>query len=42
MTKELGKLKFFLDIEVIQSNSRLVISQRKYSLDVLADTGMLY
>ena len=39
--KDLGKLKFFLGIEVAQSNSGVVISQRKYSLDILTDTGML-
>ena len=37
--KDLGKLKYFLDIEVVQSNFRVVISQRKYALDILADTG---
>ena len=40
-TKDLGKLKYFLGIEVGQSNSGVVISQRKYTLDILADTGML-
>ena len=35
------KLKYFLGIEVAQSNSGVVISQRKYTLDVLVDTGML-
>ena len=40
-TKELGKLKYFVGIEVAQSNSGVVISQRKYTLDILADTGML-
>ena len=40
-TKDLGKLKYFLGIEVAQSNSGVVISQRKYTLDILADTGML-
>ena len=40
-TKDLGKLKYFLRIEVAQSNSRVVISQRKYTLDILADIGML-
>ena len=40
-TKDLGKLKYFLGIEVPQSNSGVVISQRKYTLDILADTGML-
>ena len=39
--KDLGKLKYFLGIEVTQSNFRVVISQRKYTLDILADTGML-
>ena len=39
--KDLGKLKYFLSIEVAQSNSMVVISQRKYTLDMLADTGML-
>ena len=40
-TKDLGKLKYFLGIKVAQSNSRVVISQRKYTLDILTDTGML-
>ena len=40
-TKDLGKLKYFLGIEVAQSNSRVVISQRKYTLDILTDIGML-
>ena len=40
-TKDLGKLKYFLGNEVAQSNSRVVISQRKYALNILTDTGML-
>ena len=40
-TKYLGKLKYFLGIEVAQSNSGVVISQKKYIFDILADTGML-
>ena len=40
-TKDLGKLKYFLGIEVAQSNFGVVISQRKYTLDKLTDTGML-
>ena len=35
------KLKYFLGIEVAKSNSGVVISQRKYTLDILVDTGML-
>ena len=40
-TKNLGKLKYFLGIEVAQFNSGVVISQRKYTLDILANTSML-
>ena len=40
-TKDLRKLKYFLGIEVAQSNSEVVIFQRKYTLDILANTGML-
>ena len=39
--KDLRKLKHFLGIEVAQSNSDVVISQRKYVLDILEDIGML-
>ena len=40
-TKDLGRLKYFLGIEVAQSRSGIVISQRKYALDILEDTGMM-
>ena len=40
-TKDLGKLKYFLGNEVVQSNSGVVISQRKYTFEILTDTGML-
>ena len=40
-TKDLGKLKYFLGIEVAQSNSRKVISQRKYTLHILTNTSLL-
>ncbi|RVW64718.1 Retrovirus-related Pol polyprotein from transposon RE1 [Vitis vinifera] len=40
-TKDLGKLKYFLGIEITQSNSGVVLSQRKYALDILEETGML-
>ena len=40
-TKNLGKLKYFLGIEVAQFNSGVVISQRKYTLDILTTTSIL-
>ena len=40
-TKDLGKLKYFLGIKIAQSNSGVVISQRKYVLDILEETSML-
>ncbi|XP_019184808.1 PREDICTED: uncharacterized protein LOC109179764 [Ipomoea nil] len=39
-TKGLGKLKYFLGIEVAQSKQGICISQRKYALDILKETGM--
>ena len=39
--KNLGKLMYFLGIEVAQSNFRMVISQMKYTFDILIDTSML-
>ncbi|RZB60128.1 Retrovirus-related Pol polyprotein from transposon RE2 [Glycine soja] len=38
--KDLGPLKYFLGIEVAQSGDGVVISQRKYALDILEETGM--
>nr|CAN76133.1 hypothetical protein VITISV_036298 [Vitis vinifera] len=38
---DLGKLKYFLGIEIAQSSSSVVLSQRKYALDILEETGML-
>jgi len=40
-TKDLGCLKYFLGIEVAQSNEGIVISQRKYALDILKETSMI-
>ena len=40
-TKDLDKLKYFLGLEIAQSSSGVVMSQRKYALDILEETGML-
>ncbi|KAJ8763747.1 hypothetical protein K2173_003529 [Erythroxylum novogranatense] len=37
-TKDLGLLRYFLDIEVAQSKSNIVLSQRKYALNILEET----
>ena len=39
--KNLGGLKYFLGIEVARSKQGIFLSQRKYVLDLLAETGML-
>ena len=39
--KELGRLKYFLGIEVVHSHHGTFISQQKYVLDLLAKTGKL-
>ncbi|GJX61870.1 putative RNA-directed DNA polymerase [Tanacetum coccineum] len=39
--KDLGQLKYFLGIEVARSIQGISMSQRKYTLDLLAETGML-
>ena len=38
--KDLGPLKYFLGIEVSRSNMGIFLSQRKYTLDLLQETGM--
>ncbi|RVW97201.1 hypothetical protein CK203_030010 [Vitis vinifera] len=37
----MGKLKYFLGIEIAQSSFGVALSQRKYALDILEETGML-
>lgn len=39
--KDLGKLKYFLDIEVARNKEGIFLSQRKYSLDIITDSGLL-
>ena len=40
-TKDLGKLKYFLGLEIAQFSSGVVMSQMKYALDILEEIGML-
>jgi len=40
-TKDIGKFRYFLGIEVAQSNDSIVISQRKYTLDILGEIGLI-
>ncbi|KAK2996941.1 hypothetical protein RJ639_024875 [Escallonia herrerae] len=39
--KDLGKLKYFLGIEVARSTIGVSLSQRKYVLDILSESGLL-
>jgi hypothetical protein len=39
--KDLGQLKYFLSIEIARSKKGIVLSQRKYTLDLLDETGMI-
>lgn len=39
--KDLVKLKCFLGIEVARNNEKIFISQRKYALDIISETGLL-
>ena len=39
--KDLGSLRYFLSMEVAKNRSGISISQWKYTLDLLKETGML-
>ena len=40
-TKDLETLKYFLGVEVMRSKQRILLSQRKYVLDLLSEIGKL-
>ncbi|KAH9657194.1 retrovirus-related pol polyprotein from transposon RE1 [Citrus sinensis] len=39
--KDLGSLRYFLGMEIARSSKGIFVSQRKYTLDLLKETGML-
>lgn len=39
--KDLGSLKYFLGLEIARSKSGITPNQRKYTLELLAETGVL-
>ena len=41
-TKDLRMLRYFLGIEVMRSKHGIFLSQRKYVLDLLSETGKLW
>ena len=41
VTKDMGKPRYFLDIEFAYTNGKIALSQRKYAIDFLQETGLL-
>lgn len=38
--KKLGELKYFLGIEISRSHNRILMNQRKYTLELITDLGL--
>lgn len=38
--KDLGTLKYFLGLEIARNNTGICLHQRKYTLDIIKDTGL--
>jgi len=41
VTKDIGRPKYFLEIEVARQKLNILLSQRKYALDLLEEVGVL-
>ena len=41
VTKDMGKHKYFLRIEIAHKKHSILLSQRKYALDLLEEIGLL-